>query len=105
MKEACEKFMALVEEGEYYEAHEALEDLWYPRRFEKDPRIRLIKGYINASTAFELLKRGRREAALRTWKVYLKYRPLSASVDADETEVCRRVEELLERTYRRLFEV
>ncbi len=103
MKEACARFIALMEEGEYYEAHEALEELWYPRRFEKNAEVLLIKGYINASTAFELAKRGRRDAALRTWQVYLKYRPLRESIGSDMAETYSEVEDILERIYGRLL--
>ncbi len=103
MKEVCARFISLVEKGEYYDAHEVLEELWSPRRFEKSAEVLLIKGYINASTAFELAKRGRREAALRTWRVYLKYRPLRESIGSDMAEAFREVEAVLERIYGRLL--
>ena len=75
MGEACKTFIQLIKKCEYYEAHEVLEDIWFPRRFEKDEDILIIKGFINASVAFELVKKGRMEAAKKAWKVYLKYSP------------------------------
>ncbi len=103
MKDVCARFISLVERGEYYDAHELLEELWFPRRFEKSAEVLLIKGYINASTAFELAKRGRRDAALRTWRVYLKYRPLRNSIASDTAEVFSEVESALERVYGHLL--
>lgn len=103
MGEACEAFISLVEAGEYYEAHEALEEIWYPRRFEAGDEILLIKGYINASVAFELLRRGRRHPAEKTWQVYLKYRPLIERLDSPLTPLYRRIETVLERRYEQLF--
>ncbi|WP_457596411.1 DUF309 domain-containing protein [Hydrogenimonas sp.] len=100
MEEACARFIELLEAGEYYEAHEALEAYWFPRRFEDRDEVRLVKGFINASVAFELLKRGRPEPARRTWGVYLKYRPLLAACDAPHF---RRVDAALQRRYDELF--
>lgn len=74
--EFLEEFMLCLQERRYYDAHEALEVLWYPRRFEKDNEIYLLKGFINASVSFELIKRGRHEPSKLAWKNYLKYRQL-----------------------------
>ena len=43
MREACKTFIQLIKKCEYYEAHEVLEDIWFPRRFEKDD-IRALQG-------------------------------------------------------------
>ncbi len=103
MQKACESFIELIKAQKYYEAHEALEELWYPRRFEKSDEILLVKGFINASVAFELVKRGRMEAARRTWKVYLKYRPLLQSVSSPALSDFRRVDEAIGATYEQVF--
>ncbi len=103
MRSAYREFVRLIEAGRYRDAHEVLEAFWFPRRFEKEARVLLIKGYINASTAFELAKRGRRDAARRTWRVYLKYLPLSKEVDPEDAPTRREVEEVLRRTYGRLL--
>lgn len=70
------EFMLCLDEKRYYDAHEALEVLWFPRRFEDDVQVHLLKGFINASVSFELIKLGREEASKRAWKNYLKYRQL-----------------------------
>ncbi len=103
MEEACEAFIRLIEAGEYYEAHEALEAVWYPRRFEDDDEMRLVKGFINASVAFELIRRGRPAPAAKTWRVYLKYRPLMEGLSSPHLPYYRRVEAALDERYERLF--
>ncbi|MDD3770755.1 MAG: DUF309 domain-containing protein [Sulfuricurvum sp.] len=67
-------FALALAQGRYYEAHEELEILWYPRRFEDDDEIRFWKGCINAAVSFELIKRGRPLPSRKAWGTYLKYR-------------------------------
>jgi hypothetical protein len=103
LEDACEAFVRCIGEGAYFEAHEALEALWFPRRFEEDDEVRLLRGFINAAVAFELWRRGRPKPARRTWGVYLKYRPLMAGLDSPCLPHYRRIERVLEETYERLF--
>ena len=81
--QACEAYMRALEEGRYYDAHEDLEALWFPRRFEKDAEVNLWKGFINAAVCFELIKKGRPIPSQTAWKTYLKY---VVVLDALETE-------------------
>ncbi len=69
-----DRFTLCLEEGRFYDAHEALEEVWFPRRFEDDREIKLIKGFINAAVSFELTKRGRPNPATKAWGNYEKYR-------------------------------
>lgn len=71
-----ESYIQCLKEERFYDAHEALEAIWFPRRFEDDKEIKLLKGFINAAVSFELIKRGRKEASIRVWKNYIKYKPL-----------------------------
>lgn len=75
-EELLEEFILCLHEKRYYDAHEALEEIWFPRRFEKDNEIFLLKGFINASVCFELIQRGRELPSKKAWNTYLKYRPL-----------------------------
>ena len=67
-------YLKCLDESRYFDAHEALEELWFPARFEKNPEVLLLKGFINAAVSFELVKRGRPEPSKRAWNNYLKYR-------------------------------
>ncbi len=68
-------FSRCLEAGRYFEAHEALELIWFPIRRRKNTQSRALQGLINASVSFELILRGRPEAAKKTWAAFEKYRP------------------------------
>ena len=78
-----DQFMERLSQGRFYDAHESLEEIWFPRRFEDCDEMRLLKGFINTAISFELLKRGRPDASKRVWKNYLKYRPLLNQIESD----------------------
>lgn len=71
--QGCEAYMKSLGEERYYDAHEDLEALWFPRRFEKEDEVMLWKGFINAAVCFELIKLGRPKPSETAWKTYLKY--------------------------------
>ena len=81
-KKLLDKFSLCLDEKRYYDAHEALEEIWYTRRFEDDNEVKLLKGFINAAVSFELIKRGRENPSKKAWKNYLKYRPLLYKVNS-----------------------
>jgi len=74
------EFKACLDEQRYYDAHEALEEIWFPRRFEENADVQLLKGFINAAVSFELSKRGRTKQSHKVWANYLKYRQLLFAV-------------------------
>ena len=76
------EFILCIDEKRYYDAHEALEKIWFPRRFEDNNEVKLLKGFINASVSFELIKRGREKPSQKAWMNYLKYRPLLYKVNS-----------------------
>lgn len=86
-------FVDEINETRYFEAHETLEKIWFPRRFEDDPEMKLIKGFINAAVSFELIKRGRPDSSQRVWKNYEKYKILLKTF---ESPYMGRYEELSE---------
>ncbi len=75
------EFMLSIEKEKFYEAHEILEELWFPKRKSKDPKTLVIKGFINASVALELQRLGRVENARKVWQNYLKYKTLIEECD------------------------
>ena len=91
-----DRFVICLEEERFYDAHEALEEVWFPRRFEDDKEMKLIKGFINAAVSFELTKRGRPNPATRAWKNYEKYCPLLAEFTSINTAYYTRLAERVE---------
>ena len=76
MQSKIDEFKNCLHNQRFYEAHEVLEEIWFPRRFEKHPEVQLLKGFINAAVSFELHKRGRVQQSKKVWANYLKYRQL-----------------------------
>jgi hypothetical protein len=97
-KSKIEEFQKCLDEERFYDAHEALEALWFPRRFEKNAEILLQKGLINAAVSFELHKRGRSKQSKKVWANYLKYRQFLFKVEPthlnDYYQLSRKVEAL-----------
>jgi hypothetical protein len=93
--EVLEAFVRSLEEGRYYDAHEDLEQLWFPRRFEKDDEVLLWKGFISAAVSFELIKRGKAKPAQIAWQTYLKYRILLENLVAPHKELYVKIEALI----------
>lgn len=83
--EYLDRFVVCLEQERFYDAHEALEELWFPRRFEDDMEMKLVKGFINAAVSFELTKRRRPNSAAKVWGNYEKYRPLLESFTSENT--------------------
>ncbi len=93
------EFILCLEEKRFYDAHEALEEIWFPRRFENDKEIKLLKGFINASVSFELYKLGREVQSKKVWKNYLKYRPLLYSVNSPHLNIYHSIARNLEKIH------
>jgi hypothetical protein len=70
---ALKAYMKLLDEEEYFEAHEVLEEAWHPLRLKKHPVANLVKGLINGAIAFEHIKRNRANAKDKAQKVIASY--------------------------------
>ena len=68
-----EEFKNLISEKKFYEAHEALEEVWFPIRKKKNDCCIVLKGFINGAVCLELFKRGKLEQSKNVYKNYLKY--------------------------------
>jgi len=82
MKSKIETYKKCLNEQRFYDAHEALEEAWFPRRFEESHEVKFLKGLINASVSFELHKRGKIKQSKKVWINYLKYRQLLFKIDS-----------------------
>ena len=98
MKQKINNFVKCLEEERFYDAHEALEEAWYPRRFEDSNEVKLLKGFINASVSFELYKKGKNKQSKKVWMNYLKYRQLLFKIDSfylnDYYKIARYLEQI-----------
>jgi len=82
MIKSLDEFIICLNERRYYDAHEALEEIWYPKRFKNNNETKLLKGFINASVSFELAKKGKIIQSKKVWKTYLKYRQLLLKIES-----------------------
>jgi len=86
------EYKELILEHKFFEAHEALEEFWFPRRKDKSKEVLIVKGFINAAVSFELKKRGREEKSKKVWQVYLKFSQLIEASDSEFQELKKFVE-------------
>lgn len=70
---AIKSYLQLLDEEEYFEAHEVMEEAWHPLRLRKHPLANLAKGYINAAITFEHIKRDRKNVKEKAKKVLASY--------------------------------
>ncbi len=76
MEETLAQFIQDLREEAFADAHETMEQQWKAYKQQDHPLTKLLKGYINGATAFELVRRGKMEGAQRLWQTYEKYLPL-----------------------------
>ena len=70
---ALKEYLTLLEEEEYFEAHEVLEEAWHPLRLSKHPLSNLVKGLINGAITFEHIRRNRKNVQDKAQRVIASY--------------------------------
>ena len=70
---ALKGYLQLLDEEEYFEAHEVLEEAWHPLRLKKHPLANLVKGFINGAITFEHVKRNSKNVKAKAQKVIGSY--------------------------------
>lgn len=99
--EAIKEFLNVVENDEFVEGHEVLEEEWH--RLKKLPEYsdeaKILKGLINASTALALACKGKKEGAVQVWQTYEKYAPLIECTPSIHTTYYKEAQTLLLRKY------
>ncbi len=76
MRKTLETFIQHLKNERFVEAHEEMEQQWKQYKKQGHPLTKLLKGYINGATVFELVRREKMEGARGLWEVYEKYHPL-----------------------------
>jgi len=92
---ALREYLRLMEAGEYFEAHEVLEEAWHVLRRREDPLRSPVKGLINAAIAFEHLKRGRPKAGAAASRAMDSYRRRCRGDETPGIAACCRLVERL----------
>lgn len=95
-----EAFRISLQEQRFYDAHEVLEELWFPRRFEASNEVKILKGFINAAVSFELHKRGRSTQSNKVWLNYLKYRQLLYKLNTTSLNIYYQLSRDIEQLHR-----
>jgi len=70
---ALREYLSLLEQEEYFKAHEVLEEAWHPLRKAKHPLRNLVKGLINGAITFEHIKRNRQNPADKARRVIASF--------------------------------
>ena len=73
LEDGLKEYIRLLKNREYFNAHEVLEEVWHPLRKSNHPLKNLVKGLINASIAFEHIKRNREKSKERAKRVIVSY--------------------------------
>ena len=97
------EFLKALDEGDYYEAHEVIEKIWFEKRFENSNEVKLLKGFINAAVSFELVKRGRKNPSKIAWRNYLKYRQLLFKTDSKQLQLYYEISQNIDKINKELF--
>ena len=71
--EQLEQFVVNLRNKDFIEAHITMEKQWKLFKQSNHPLTKLLKGYINGATAFELVNRGKESSAMNLWQTYEKY--------------------------------
>ena len=70
---ALKAYLRLLDQEEYFEAHEMLEEAWHHLRLSSHPLSNLVKGLINGAITFEHIKRNRKNVPSKDQKVISSY--------------------------------
>ena len=97
---ALKEYLKLLDEEEYFEAHEVLEEAWHPLRLSQHPLANLAKGLINGAITFEHIKRDRKKVQKKAQTVIASFeRHKHLCVEGIEhytlfDEACKKIEVL-----------
>lgn len=102
MRDILITFISHLNNEEFAKAHEVMEQKWKEYKSQDHPLTKLLKGYINGATAFELVRRDKMKGAVMLWGTYEKYLPALVEgieeyelfVEADEILQALKIERL-----------
>jgi len=95
MRDTLDRFIQNLNDGEFAKAHVTMEEQWKAYKKLDHPLTKLLKGFINGATAFELVRRGKMDGAVMLWGTYEKYLPLLQS-DIEEYTLFKEADRILQ---------
>jgi len=95
MRDTLDRFIQNLNDGEFAKAHVTMEEQWKVYKKLDHPLTKLLKGFINGATAFELVRRGKMDGAVMLWGTYEKYLPLLQS-DIEEYTLFKEADRILQ---------
>jgi len=67
-------YLKQLNNKEFYEAHETIEEIWFPMRFNKNNlKVKILKGLINAAVSFRLIQLDKVKQSKKPFNTFLKY--------------------------------
>jgi len=100
MKE-IEKFKELINEKLYYDAHESLEELWFPIRKTKTDYCLVLKGFINGAVSLELHKRNKSEQSKKIYLIYKKYVTTNRMNNTDKNQYFQELKLFMDKEFKK----
>jgi hypothetical protein len=100
INDVLQKFISLLEDKKYFEAHNVLEPIWLKMKKEHHQYTNLARGLINAAVAFEHIKRDTPTAmtkARKTFVGYMKYRHMCDDSDCYFKLACEKADDIAAR--------
>jgi len=69
-----QNFLKEIVNSEYYKAHETVEAIWFPVRFDKNNiKVKIFKGFINSAVSLRLVQLGKVKQSKKPFNTFLKY--------------------------------
>lgn len=98
-----ENFKQLITQKKYYEAHEALEEIWFPIRGNKNDCCLVLKGFINGAVSLELNKRDKEQQSKNVYNTYLKYTTRTRIEATNNKEKFQSLKEFMDKRFEETF--
>jgi len=98
-----ETFKQLIEQQQYYEAHESLEEVWFPIRKTKNDCCLVLKGFINAAVSLELHKRDKSYQSENVYQNYLKYTNNNRIENTQNKDKFQNLKKFMDKKFREVF--
>jgi hypothetical protein len=95
-------FIELLNKQKYYEAHEVLEEVWFPIRKTKSNCSLVLKGFINGAVSMELYKRDKIIQSKNVYQTYKKYTTIERISTTNNKESFLYLKKIMDRKFKEI---